>query len=205
MTHTHVGNNGRRWRYYVCRTIHERGAKACPGSRISASKLDAFVIDRIRDVGKDPELVAAAIEAAKRAADERRPEVERDLREAEREAKRLSAEREHLIDGVARGARGLVERLEVTDDELEVLGRRVRELRAELVAMDTRSIDEADLRAVLAEFMPVWDELVTHEKARVVNLLIERVVFDAHAEEVEIQFRATGIKLLASQSSRKSA
>ncbi|MCE9592953.1 MAG: recombinase family protein [Planctomycetes bacterium] len=203
MTHTHVGNNGRRWRYYVCRTIHDRGASACPGSRISAPKLDEFVIERIKDIGKDPALVAAAIEAAKRSADARRPEVERDLREAEREVKRLTAERGHLIDGVARGAKGLVERLEVTDDELEVVGRRARELAAELIALDARTIDETDLRAVLAQFTPIWDQLVTSEKIRVLNLLIERVLFDARACEVEISFRATGIKVLAA--TRKSA
>jgi site-specific DNA recombinase len=203
MTHTYTAKRGRQWRYYECRTIHDRGASACPGSRISATKLDEFVIDRIKDIGKDPALVAAAIEAAKRSADARRPEVERDLREAEREVKRLTAERGHLIDGVARGAKGLVERLEVTDDELEVVGRRARELAAELIALDTRTIDEADLRTVLAQFTPIWDQLVTSEKIRVLNLLIERVVFDARAGEVEIRFRATGIKVLAA--SRKSA
>jgi hypothetical protein len=53
--------------------------------------------------------------------------------------------------------------------------------------------------------MPLWEQLVTHEKARVLSLLIERVVFDARAEEVEIRFRATGIKLLAAQAGRESA
>ncbi|MCE9595034.1 MAG: recombinase family protein [Planctomycetes bacterium] len=200
MTHTYSSRRGRHWRFYVCRTLHDRGASACPGSRISAPKLDEFVIERIKDIGKDPALVAAAIEAAKRSADQRRPEVERDLREAEREVKRLTTERGHLIDGVARGAKGLVERLEVTDDELEVVGRRARELAAELLSLETHTIDEADLRRVLAEFMPIWDQLVTGEKARVLHLLIERVVFDARAGEVEIKFRPSGIKILTRKS-----
>lgn len=205
MVHTYSARGVKRWRYYECRTMHDQGASACPGSRIGAGKLDDFVIERIREVGRDETLIAAAIEAAKKSVDERRPGVERDLRDAEREFKRLDSERKNLIDAIARGVVGLVARMEETNQALEVVGRRVRELKSELVAMDLRTFDASNLRAVLAEFDPLWEQLVTHEKIRVLNLLIERVVFDTQAEEVEIAFRATGIKSLASQQARRSA
>ena len=61
--------------------------------------------------------------------------------------------------------------------------------------MDHVNADE--LRDALADLEPVWAELFPKEQARVLDLLIERVVFDAEAGEVAITFRPDGPRSLA--------
>ena len=61
------------------------------------------------------------------------------------------------------------------------------------------TVDEADLRKVLGMFDPVWDALFPHEKLRVLQLLIERVDYDAEDGRVSLTFRPTGIRVLAAE------
>jgi site-specific DNA recombinase len=73
---------------------------------------------------------------------------------------------------------------------------RVPELRAELAALKGCVID-ADLAAALASFDAVWDALFPAERARILHLLIERIVFDASTGTVSITYRAGGVAELA--------
>ena len=56
-----------------------------------------------------------------------------------------------------------------------------------------------ELRAALAQFDPAWDCLVSREQERLINLLIERIAYDAQAGTIAITFRPTGIKVLGSE------
>jgi site-specific DNA recombinase len=60
-------------------------------------------------------------------------------------------------------------------------------------------VDEADLRRALALFDPVWEALHAQERARVLHLLLDRVVYDREAGTVEVAFRPTGIRALAEE------
>jgi len=43
----------------------------------------------------------------------------------------------------------------------------------------------------------VWDQLWPHERARILHLLLDRVVYDAQAESVAITFRPGGVHEMA--------
>jgi site-specific DNA recombinase len=45
---------GRRYCYYVCQSLVNRGAKACPGSRAPAGELERFVVERLKVAGSEP-------------------------------------------------------------------------------------------------------------------------------------------------------
>jgi len=53
--------------------------------------------------------------------------------------------------------------------------------------------------AALADFHVVWDCLAPREQARVVELLVEQVVYDHERGTVAVAFREAGIKTLAAQ------
>jgi hypothetical protein len=72
-------------------------------------------------------------------------------------------------------------------------------LRGELAALESRAIDESDLKKALASFSPVLDELFPAEKARVVRLLVEEVRYHAKDGEIEITFRPGGIRAVAAK------
>jgi hypothetical protein len=57
------------------------------------------------------------------------------------------------------------------------------------------SISEADARAALQQFDPLWDELFPAEQARIVALLVERV--DIGVDRLTVKLRIDGLADLA--------
>ena len=51
----------KRYRYYVCSGAQKRGWNTCPAKSIPAGQIEAFVIEQIRAIGKDPALVQATL------------------------------------------------------------------------------------------------------------------------------------------------
>ncbi|HKZ19225.1 MAG TPA: recombinase family protein [Acidimicrobiia bacterium] len=68
MSPSYSQKQGRRWRYYICHKAHRRGWSTCPSPSLPAHQIERFVVDRIRAIGTDPELVAATLEEARRLA-----------------------------------------------------------------------------------------------------------------------------------------
>ncbi len=183
---------GRRYHSYVCRKYEKQGASACPGSRVPLAEIERFVVERIRAIGKDPGLVGEVIDAARRELQERKPALVAELAGLEDERTRLDDERRNLLDAVSKngsGSIGLLGRLGDVEGKLAKTSRRLDEVRAELRSIDGQAIDEDDFRKALAQFDPVWDALLAAEKARIMQLLIESVRYDARAGEIEIAFR----------------
>jgi site-specific DNA recombinase len=48
-------NKTRQYRYYVCSSAQQRGWKTCPSKSIPAGTIEQFVVDQIRDLGRDAE------------------------------------------------------------------------------------------------------------------------------------------------------
>lgn len=91
-THTWTRKKNKIYRYFSCERMQKDGAKACPGSRATAAELEAFVVDRIRAIGKDPDIIAATTDAARRDIEARRPELEAERRRLYRDRDRLNDE-----------------------------------------------------------------------------------------------------------------
>ena len=58
---THATRGNRRYRYYVCTAAQKKGWNRCPSKSIPAVEIEQFVIEQIRDIGRDPDLVAETI------------------------------------------------------------------------------------------------------------------------------------------------
>ena len=62
---THTRKGGRLYRYYVSQTVLKHGAGACPIGRVPAGEIEAAVIDQLRAVFRQPEIVAGTWKAAR--------------------------------------------------------------------------------------------------------------------------------------------
>ncbi|MCG6115669.1 MAG: recombinase family protein [Mesorhizobium sp.] len=62
---THTRKGGRLYRYYVSQTVLKHGAGSCPVGRIPAGHIEAAVIDQLRAVFRQPEIVAGTWKAAR--------------------------------------------------------------------------------------------------------------------------------------------
>ena len=67
---THTRKGGRLYRYYVSQTVLKHGAGSCPVGRVPAGDIEAAVIDQLRAVFRQPEIVAGTWKAARAHADD---------------------------------------------------------------------------------------------------------------------------------------
>jgi DNA invertase Pin-like site-specific DNA recombinase len=72
---THTRKGGRLYRYYVSQAVLKHGAGSCPIGRVPAGAIETAVLDRLRAVFRQPEIVAGTWKAA-RAHDDRTTEAE---------------------------------------------------------------------------------------------------------------------------------
>jgi DNA invertase Pin-like site-specific DNA recombinase len=62
---THTRRGGKLYRYYVSQTVLKHGAGSCPIGRVPAGEIEAAVIDQLRVVFRQPEIVAGTWKAAR--------------------------------------------------------------------------------------------------------------------------------------------
>jgi site-specific DNA recombinase len=161
---------------------------------VPAAEVERFVVDQLRGIGSDPAVVAATVAKAR----EQQDRQQHDLRA---EAKRLVREQARLAADVQRLA-GLPDRTSDLADVQERLRRneqRHAEVQGELAEVEQQRVDERDVAAALAAFGPAWDALVPREQARLVALLVERVVYDGARGTVAVTFRPAGIRCLSAE------
>jgi site-specific DNA recombinase len=75
---SHTRKGGRLYRYYVSQTILRHGAGTCPVGRVAAGDIEAAVINQLRAVFRQPEIVAGTWKAAQAHTDGIREEEARD-------------------------------------------------------------------------------------------------------------------------------
>ncbi|UYV11956.1 MAG: recombinase family protein [Phycisphaera sp.] len=196
MSHTFTGGrNGKSYRYYRCVRAMKRGAGSCPSGTLPAAEIERVVIDEIRGLANDRDLlvrvladaqtaVGADIEAAKA----ERDGLRRELSQHDRELRRLASDGAATTEVSARIAE-LHERLSDAQNRLPAVEERLAELGRE-------SIGPEEASAAFADFELLWQNLIPREQARLLRLLISVVEYDAEAQSVSVTFRPTSIRAL---------
>ncbi|MBP0440183.1 recombinase family protein [Tianweitania sediminis] len=67
---THTRKGGRLYRYYVSQTVLKHGSGSCAVGRVPAGEIEAAVIDQLRAVFRQPEIVAGTWKAARAESDD---------------------------------------------------------------------------------------------------------------------------------------
>jgi site-specific DNA recombinase len=112
-THTRKGN--RLYRYYVSQDVVKRGPDACPVGRVSAAEIEAAVVDQLRGVFRQPDIMVGTWHAGW---SEQEDITEEEIREA---LLQLDPLWDELFPAEqARMVQLLVERVEVRMHEVEV-------------------------------------------------------------------------------------
>jgi hypothetical protein len=112
---THTRKGGRLYRYYVSQTVLKHGAGSCAVGRVPAGEIEAAIIDQLRAVFRQPEIVVGTWKAARSQDGEI---TEADARDA---LTRLDPLWDELFPAEqARIATLLVERIDIGTDGLNV-------------------------------------------------------------------------------------
>ncbi|MBK9387371.1 MAG: recombinase family protein [Planctomycetes bacterium] len=195
MIHTYSQRGPVKRHYYRCASRHETRADACPLTSVSAPKIEAFVVDRLREIGLDSRILRAAKVAADAQAKERMPELEAERRRIGEETRQLRAEREKVLDAIVHAgpaARALGERVGEIDQRLGQHEARQQAIQGELIAIESERVSGEELVQALAEFDRVWSGLVVRERCRLLQLLLAKVSYHGESGEVALHLRSTG-------------
>ena len=203
MVHTYTAKkNGRRYRYYVCLNAQQRGWDACPTKSVNAHDLETFVVDHIRGLGTDGEIVAETIRQVREKSEKRMIELERERRTLERKLRRLHTKlRELALRPAAPGSdvSPTADRLADLQDQIRSIEQRMTSIREEVLSLERETVDESDLVKALSIFDPVWESLNSRERHRVMHLLIDRIAYDGRDGSVTVSFRSLGLKALCNE------
>lgn len=197
MTPTHATRNGtKRYRYYVCCHAQQRGWQNCPSPSIPATEIERFVVDQIRAIGRDPDLIRETAAQARQQAEAELAALEAERANLERELARWNAEVRDVLAhvGPSDADSPAVARLADLQDRIRGAERRATEVREQMHAICSRSVDQQEVAQTLARFDPVWSSLTPREQARVVELLVERVDYDGARGKVAVTFHPNGIR-----------
>ena len=203
----HYARRGnKKYSAYVCSTYQKQGAKACPKSRIPMAELDRYVLSQIEFLGLNPDMICETAKSAKEKLKVRQPEIEIEIGELEKQITDLSSEKTNIIKAIGKSEAcddSLLKRLGEIDLELSKLDEKQSLLEAELHSLDTQVIDKDELKQVLNEFTPLWDQLTLSERQEIVRLLIKEIRYKGSEGEIEIDFNPEGIKLLSKNTESK--
>lgn len=188
--HTYAKRGSKLYRFYTCTTRVKQGKDSCPTPPLSAPDIEAFVVDQIRRVGRDPRLVAEVFEEAKRQQHDSvaRLQSERDRLvkqkiQRDEQARRLTAMLVNPGDSAT-----LLRNIGEAEEQSATITRRLGELDQEIADVQGREIGFEHLKAALAEFDSLWDVLMPHERGQLIHSLVQRVVCSPDGE-IRVIFR----------------
>jgi len=203
-TKTTSSGGNKRYRYYVCQNAQSRGWHNCPSPSVPAPELEGFVVDQVKAIGKDTNLLAETLEESRRQREEAIGKLEDEKRTLERELHRHNAElRELASKGQTNGV--TTDRMADVQDRIKIAEQRTTEVREQIVALSRELVDAREVGEACSLFDPLWDTLTAREQARILHLLIERIDYDGVNGTVSITFHPTGIKTLADELAQQEA
>ena len=202
MAHAYTRKQKKCYRYYVCRNAQQRGWSSCPSKALNAHEIETAVVEHIRGVGRNEEIVQATTKGVREQSDRRMTELQVERRRQESELKQLYSSVEKLVHGAgseSSNGRSTTDQLADLQDRIRASEQRITAIREEVIALERETVGESELTQALAHFDPVWESLSPREQARIIRLLIERVGYDGRDGRVTVAFRSVGIKALCSE------
>jgi site-specific DNA recombinase len=203
MTSSFSVAHSRQYRYYKCTSTDRRGVVGCPIRSVPAVEFERYVVARLRDMTKNPEVLRKTV--ARVAADRRRdvPGLLAEQKALTDELARCRDEARHVMAALAAQERGdgrfATERLGELDERAGQIERRLCEIRESVIAIERTTMHESDITTALGFFDPVWDALIPRERARVLHLLIERIDYDGRTGDLDLTLSPAGVALLAGE------
>jgi len=195
MVHTFATRGNKRYRYYTCTNAIKNGRRKCPTASLPAGEIEKVVVDQIRCIGQDVDLLGETLRQARSQADKAIERLAGERRILGRGLARCRAEiRRAATTGPATEA--VAARIADLTDQVGQCQRRLAEVDGQIGELRRDLVTNADVAAAFTDFENVWAALSPREQVRLINLLVHRVEFDAADSSIEVSFYPSGIKAL---------
>ena len=204
MTHTFTSKGSRRYRYYTCTQAIKGGRKRCPSGSLPAGEIEHVVLEQVREMVNDPAWVADTLAEAGRELERRRERLVGEQRSLQRAVRQYAKQIEDLVTQED-GPDSAVGQVADLNDQIRDAERRLRTVDEELAGVQGQEVSHADVAAALGDLGRTWETLSHRERARVVQLLVDRVDYDVSDSTIEVVFHAEGIAALATDPAMEAA
>jgi site-specific DNA recombinase len=197
MRHTYTMRRGRRYRYYVCVIAQERGWAACPTKSVNAQEIEDAVVERIRGIGENGEVVQEAMRSIRQKTDTRMSELREEKKANERVLGKLNAKIDKMIVRVSLGGDEQTEaldRLADLQDKVRRVEQKIRETRDEIRRIEGENLDAAEVERMMREFSPIWESLSPPEQMRLIRQMVQKVGLRGDTGDLTVVFRSEGIR-----------
>lgn len=194
MSHHFTTKNGTtRYRYYVCNNAQKRGWSSCPSASVPAPAIEGFVVDQLREVGRNSAVFRRVLHAAQEQITTAIDELKTQRGQAEDHVRAIHAEIREIAP--LAGTMGeTADRLATLQDDLRDAEQEVTRVGSEIINLERRLVNDEQIAQAIEKFDPVWDSLSPTEQASVIHLLVEQVNYDGKNETVSVVFRASGLR-----------
>jgi site-specific DNA recombinase len=192
MSHSYTVKDKRHYRYYVCNRAQKRGWQVCPSPSIPAAEIERFVVNEIKCIGRDPQLLRETFEQARQLAESQIQQLE-----AERVSLLNRLREDHgELGKLAANAQPNDARFASAHERIQSAEQRLSTIESELATHEGGLVNSEEVVSSLAQFEELWDCLAPREQGRIVELLVERVAYDSDGGNISITFRPSGIQAL---------
>lgn len=157
----------------------------------AAAEIEAFVVEQIRRLARDPELVRQIYQQARQM---QQTEIDRRASEKRLLQKQWLQRHEHIrrLVGALRSGDDPTGTILRHDQQIEAdverLTRRIAAIDTESATLRANAVDPDHVACTLFQFDALWEVLIPAERSRLIHLLIERVEY-APSHEVRMVFR----------------
>jgi site-specific DNA recombinase len=204
MVHTFTGRGNKRYRYYTCTSAIKNGWGTCPSKSLPAGEVEQVVVEQIRCIGQDSDLLAEVLQQARKHVDDELASIGVQQRDLQHELRRHHTHiRKLAVEEPATSA--ATARIADLHERVQRCEQRAAELRDRAAELEAERIGEADVAAAFGDFDNVWKCLSPREQAKLLKLLVARVEFDPAESTITITFHETGIKALSEDKREEAA
>lgn len=198
MVHNVARRDSRVYRYYTCQTAIKRGYKNCPFPSLPAGEMEDAVVEHIRCIASDAELRRDVLQQSQTQSDSELEALVSQERSLVAKMTRCHEEIARMTDD-ANTTSVATDRLATLHEQVASVERTLATVRGDAETLREQSFTETDINAAFADFDNVWNALTTTERIQVLNLLVERVEFDADDSTIAITLHPSGIKSLTQE------
>jgi site-specific DNA recombinase len=182
----------KRYRYYNCIRAQKSGRENCPSRTVPAAQIEGLVVQQIRQLGCNPNLLEQVLAEPWRESEARLASLEAERRSLDVERARFRKRGRGKTLSNGHTARSITQ----SPDRIAYLEQRIACLNEQITDIQRQRIDQPQAAAALTEFASSWEALGPAEQRRSVLMLLERVEYDGRQGKVKIAYSPIGIRTL---------
>lgn len=156
------------------------------------------MVEQLRAIFRTPQVITPTLKATRRIEAQETAQLEGQQKELEAKLRLLRGQAAELVQpGNTVGNGSIAAELGRINAEMAEAEGSLAAVRASLEALRGQAVAASDVAEALRSIDPVWDELFPAEQARVVKLLVERVI--VHPNGLDVRIRTSGLHSLVSE------